>query len=257
MTPPPAPRALITGATAGIGAEFARQLAASGHALVLVARDEARLQERATEFRTEYGVEVEVLAADLVNRTDLTVVEIRLAASGTDRVTVLINNAGFGLPKPFDENPVEDEQQLLDLLVTAPMRLAHAALTQMLDSGSGTIVNIASVAGYTPRGTYGAAKAWILSFSRWANLSYRRHGITVTAVAPGFVHTEFHDRMNVSKDGVPAFLWLDVRTLVRLALRDVARGRAVSIPTLRYRMIVALAALLPARIVAAGALRGR
>jgi short-subunit dehydrogenase len=257
QTTPPTPRALITGATAGIGAEFARQLAASGHALVLVARDEARLQERATEFRTGYGVEVEVLAADLVNRADLAVVEVRLAASGTDRVTVLINNAGFGLPKPFDENAVDDEQQLLDLLVTAPMRLTHAALTQMLEFGSGTIVNIASVAGYTPRGTYGAAKAWVLSFSRWANLSYRRRGITVTAVAPGFVHTEFHDRMNVSKDGIPAFLWLDVRTLVRLALRDVARGRAVSIPTLRYRVIVALAALLPARIVAAGALRGR
>ena len=256
-TPPPFPRALITGATAGIGAEFARQLAASGHDLVLVARDETRLQERATELRAEYGVTVEVLAADLVNRADLAVVEDRLAASGVDRVTMLVNNAGFGLLKPFDENPVDDEQQLLDLLVTAPMRLAHAALGQMLRSGSGTIVNISSVAGFTPRGTYGASKAWILSFSRWANLSYRRRGIIMTAVAPGFVHTEFHDRMNVSKEGVPAFLWLDARTLVRLALRDVARGRAVSIPTLRYKIVVALAGLLPKRIVAAGALRGR
>ena len=256
-TPPPSPRALITGATAGIGAEFARQLAASGHDLVLVARDETRLQERATELRAEYGVTVEVLAADLVNRADLAVVEDRLAASGVDRVTMLVNNAGFGLLKPFDENPVDDEQQLLDLLVTAPMRLAHAALGQMLRSGSGTIVNISSVAGFTPRGTYGASKAWILSFSRWANLSYRRRGIIMTAVAPGFVHTEFHDRMNVSKEGVPAFLWLDARTLVRLALRDVARGRAVSIPTLRYKIVVALAGLLPKRIVAAGALRGR
>jgi short-subunit dehydrogenase len=256
-TPPPSPRALITGATAGIGAEFARQLAASGHDLVLVARDEARLQERATDLRAEYGVTVEVLAADLVNRADLAVVEDRLATSGVDRVTMLVNNAGFGLLKPFDENPVDDEQQLLDLLVTAPMRLAHAALSQMLRSDSGTIVNISSVAGFTPRGTYGASKAWILSFSRWANLSYRRRGIFVTAVAPGFVHTEFHDRMNVSKDGVPAFLWLDARTLVRLALRDVARGRAVSIPTLRYKIVVALAGLLPKRIVAAGALRGR
>ena len=144
---------------------------------------------------------VEVLAADLVERADLAVVEARLAASGADRVTVLVNNAGFGLLKPFDDNPVDDEQQLLDLLVTAPMRLAHSALGQMLGSGSGSIVTIASVAGYTPRGTYGASKAWMLSFSRWANLSYRRRGITVTAVAPGFVHTEFRDRMNVSKDG--------------------------------------------------------
>jgi short-subunit dehydrogenase len=256
-TPPPSPRALITGATAGIGAEFARQLAATGHDLVLVARDTARLDERASQLRAEFGVAVEVLAADLVDRVDLAVVEARLAASGADRVSVLVNNAGFGLPKPFDENPVGEEQRLLDLLVTAPMRLAHAALGQMLSSGSGAIVNISSVAGFTPRGTYGASKAWILSFSRWANLSYRRRGILVTAVAPGFVHTEFHDRMDVSKDGVPAFLWLDARTLVRLALRDVARGRAVSIPTLRYKLVVALAGLLPKRIVAAGALRGR
>jgi len=257
MTPPPSPRALITGATAGIGAEFARQLAATGHDLVLVARDRARLDERASELRAEFGVAVEVMAADLIDRADLAVVEARLAASGADRVSVLVNNAGSGLLKPFDKNPVDDEQDLLDLLVTAPMRLAHAALSQMLSSSSGTVVNISSVAGFTPRGSYGASKAWILSFSRWANLSYRRRGIIVTAVAPGFVHTEFHDRMNVSKDGVPSFLWLDARTLVRLALRDVARGRAVSIPTLRYKIVVALAGLLPQRIVATGALRGR
>ncbi len=250
-------RALVTGATAGIGAEFARQLAASGHDLVLVARDEARLQERAVELRAAYGVSVEVLPADLVDRVALATVEARLAASGADRVTMLVNNAGFGLLKPFDENPTDDEQRLLDLLVTTPMRLSHAALGQMLGSGSGTIVNIASVAGYTPRGTYGASKAWILSLSRWANLTYRRRGVNVTAVAPGFVHTEFHDRMNVVKDGVPAFLWLDAPTLVRLALRDVARGKAVSIPTIRYKIVVLLSGLLPKRIVAAGALRGR
>lgn len=154
-TPLPSPRAFITRATAGIGAEFARQLAASGHDLVLVARDEARVRERASEVRAEYGVAVEVLVADLVERADpveradLVVVEARLVASGADRVTVLVNDAGFGLLKPFDDNPVDDEQQLLDLLVTAPMRLAHSVLGQMLGSGCGTIVNIASVVGYT------------------------------------------------------------------------------------------------------------
>lgn len=251
------PLALITGATAGIGAEFASQLAASGFDLVLVARDGHRLERRATELRAEFGVTVEVLAADLVSRADLAAVEARVGASGDRRVTMLVNNAGFGLLKPFDENAVDDEQRMLDLLVTAPMRLAHSALRQMLSGGSGTIVNIASVAGYTPRGTYGASKAWVLSFSRWANLTYRRRGIAVTAVAPGFVHTEFHDRMNVAKDGVPAFLWLDASTLVRLALRDVAKGRSVSIPTLRYKAVVLLSGLLPKRIVATGALRGR
>jgi short-subunit dehydrogenase len=255
--------ALITGATTGIGAEFARQLAADGVDLVLVARDADRLEERAGELRAAHGVRVEVLAADLVSPEGLAAVEARVAASGATasgsgtRVTMLVNNAGFGLQRPFEANAFEDEQRLLDLLVTAPMRLTHAALSQMLAAGSGTIVNIASVAGFTPRGTYGAAKAWVLSFSRWANIAYRARGVSVTAVAPGFVHTEFHDRMGVSKAGVPGFLWLDAGTLVRLALRDVARGRAVSIPTLRYKAVVMLTRLLPTRIVAAGALRGR
>jgi short-subunit dehydrogenase len=170
---------------------------------------------------------------------------------------MLVNNAGFGLRKPFDENGVDDEQRLLDLLVTVPMRLSHAALAQMLAHGSGTIVNIASVAGFTPRGTYGAAKAWVLSFSRWANIAYRPRGVSVTAVAPGFVHTEFHDRMEVSKKSVPPFLWLDAETLVRIALTDISRGKAVSVPTVRYKIVVLLSALLPKGIVAKGALRGR
>jgi short-subunit dehydrogenase len=249
--------ALITGATAGIGAEFARQLAASGYDLVLVARDEERLERVAADVRVASGVQVDVLAADLVSRDGLALVEARLVASAPRPVTMLVNNAGFGLADDFDSNDIENEQRLLDLLVTAPMRLTHAALERMLPAGSGTIVNIASVAGFTPRGTYGAAKAWVLSFSRWANLAYRGRGVSVTAVAPGFVHTEFHDRMGVGTAGVPWFLWLDAPLMVRLALRDVAKGKAVSVPTVRYKFIVLLSSLLPARLVAAGALRRR
>jgi short-subunit dehydrogenase len=252
--------ALVTGATAGIGAEFCRQLAAAGVGLVLVARDVERLENSARTLRAEYGVTVEVLAADLVRGEGLAAVEARLASSGTGeagRVTMLVNNAGFGLRKPFDQNSIEDELRLLDLLVAAPMRLTHAALGQMLAAGSGTIVNIASVAGFTPRGTYGAAKASLLSFSRWANIYYRPRGISVTAVAPGFVRTEFHERMNVSTKSIPGFLWLDAATLVRIALRDVARNKAVSVPTVRYKTIVWLAGWLPNRLLAGGGLRER
>jgi short-subunit dehydrogenase len=255
------PLALVTGATAGIGAEFARQLAAGGHDLVLVARDRVRLEERAAALRIEHGVRVEVLAADLVKPDELARVEARVAAPAGDgaipAITMLVNNAGFGLRRPFDENGVDDEQRLLDLLVTVPLRLSHAALAQMLPHGSGTIVNIASVAGFTPRGTYGAAKAWVLSFSRWANIAYRARGVTVTAVAPGFVHTEFHDRMEVNKASVPRMLWLDAETLVRIALRDVARGKAVSVPTVRYKIVVFLSSVLPTSLAARGAMRGR
>jgi short-subunit dehydrogenase len=248
--------ALVTGATAGIGAEFARRLASRGHDLVLVARDEERLQRFGAELRDAFACEVEVLRADLSVRSDVQRVEARLADTA-EPVVYLVNNAGYGLAKPFEENDVEAEQAHLDVLVTAPMRLSHAALGAMLVRGSGTILNVASVAAYTPRSTYGACKAWVLSFSRWANIAYRKRGVTVTAVAPGFVHTEFHDRMRVRKDSVPSVLWLDAPYLVRAALRAADRRRAVVVPSVRYKVLAALARILPGRIVAKGALRGR
>jgi short-subunit dehydrogenase len=249
-------RALITGATAGIGAEFARQLAARGDDVVLVARDSARLEASARSLRREYAVDVEVLVADLLTPDGRAAVEHRTAAT-LNAVDVLVNNAGFGLSGEFEANPVDDEQQLIDLLVTVPMRLAHAALQQMLPRHQGTIINIASVAGFLPRGTYGAAKAWVISFSRSANISYRRRGVTVTAIAPGFVRTEFHQRMQVHTNNIPRPMWLSAKTLVRLALVDVARGRAVSVPTARYKILMAVCRVLPARVLAAGTLRPR
>jgi short-subunit dehydrogenase len=248
--------ALITGATAGLGAEFATQLAAQGCSLVLVARDRDRLEATAAQLAEKFRVAVEVLQADLLTESGLAAVEQRLAEAGQP-VDVLVNNAGFGLVTTFHESPIEDELRHLDLLVAVPMRLSHAALGQMVPRRSGTIINVASVAGYTPRGTYGAAKAWVLSFSRWANIHYGRSGITVTAVAPGFVHTEFHQRMKARTDNIPKGLWLTADRVVADALRGAARGKAVTVPTFRYKVIVALTRLLPSRLVAAGALRGR
>jgi short-subunit dehydrogenase len=248
--------ALITGATAGLGAEFARQLAAQHCSLVLVARDRDRLERTAAQLVEEFRVEVEVLQADLLTESGLAAVEARLAGGGHP-VDVLVNNAGFGLITTFHESPINDEKHHLDLLVAVPMRLTHAALGQMVPRRTGTIINVASVAGYTPRGTYGAAKAWILSFSRWANIHYRRSGITVTAVAPGFVRTEFHQRMKARTDNIPNTLWLSADRVVAEALRGAAKGKAVTVPSRRYKVIVALTRLLPARMVAAGALRGR
>jgi len=248
--------ALVTGATAGLGAEFCRQLAAGGYSLVLVARDRARLEASAESLKAEYGVEVETLAADLVTTEGVAAVadRIRLEQHPVDMV---VNNAGFGLVSTFHESPIEDEQRHLDLLVTAPMHLTHAALGTMVRRGSGTIINVASVAGYTPRGSYGAAKAWLLNFSQWANIRYRRDGVTVTAVAPGFVHTEFHQRMNARIDNIPRWLWLTPEAVVTDALRAARRGKAITIPSLRFKIVVLLTRILPKRLVAAGALRGR
>ena len=250
------PIALITGATAGLGAEFATQLAAQRYDLVLVARDPARLTATSERLAEQFQVGVETISADLATPDGLALVQKRLADTELP-IDLLVNNAGFGLVTTFHESTLGDEDRHLDLLVAVPMRLSHTALRQMVPRRTGTIINVASVAAYTPRGTYGAAKSWVISFSRWANIRYRRDGVTVTAVAPGFVHTEFHQRMKARTDNIPNALWLMPDQVVADALRAAAKGKAVTVPTFRYKVIVALSRVLPSRLVAAGALRGR
>ena len=239
--------ALITGPTAGIGLSFARQLAAQGYRLVLVARNEERLRSVAADLEREYGVEVEVLPADLSDRASLAPVEARVADPARP-VDLLVNNAGFGLKHPFLENDVEDEQAMLDVLVTAVLRLTHAALGPMVARGSGAIVNVSSVAGYLPRGTYSAAKAYVTALSEWADLTYRDRGVRVMALLPGFTKTEFHERMDVSRESAPSFLWLDADRLVRDALSDLRKGRTISVPSRRYKALAALAKYTPSSV---------
>jgi len=230
----------VTGATSGLGAEFARQLASHGYGLVLVARDRARLGSVAESLRTTYGSDVEVLQADLTDREQRSVVEKRLASS-EHPVNYLVNNAGYGLAQDFENNVVDDEEQMLEILATVPMRLSHAALGSMLARGSGTILTVASIAGGAPLGMYAAAKTWPLSFSRWANAHYRHRGVTFSAVAPGFVRTEFHSRLGIERsDMAPKWMWLNAEFVVRSALRAAARGRGVSVPSIRYKLVWAL-----------------
>lgn len=239
--------ALVTGATAGIGRAFAEQLAARGHDLVLVARTEPRLHDVAREIRARHGVAVEVLPADLVVREQLAAVEQRVG--DPDRpVELLVNNAGFGLKRPFLANPLEDEQALLDVHVVAPMRLTHAALSVMVPRERGRIVNVASVAGFLPRGSYSAAKAYVIKLSQWAHAEYADRGVTVMALCPGFVETEFHDRFGVGRESAPRFLWLQADALVAEALGDLDAGRAISVPSLRYKAIAGVARLVPSPV---------
>ena len=250
--------AVITGASSGLGAEYARQLAARGTDLVLVARDEDALRDLASSLVATHGVGVEVLTADLLVSRELERVVQRLT-DPRHPVDMLVNNAGFGLPLAFDRNDIDDEVRHLALLVEVPMRLMHAALGPMLQRGSGRIVNIASVAGFIPRSTYGACKGWLISFSRWANGRYARRGVTVTAVCPGFTHTSFHERMGLEpgREGVADWMWLDARDVVAESLRDIARGKAVSVPSLRYKAIVAVTRVVPARRISRAGARGR
>jgi len=236
--------ALVTGPTAGIGKSFAHQLAGQGYDLVLVARDVVRLEAEAAELTAAYGVVVEVLAADLADRAQLATVEARL--TDPDRpVDLLVNNAGFGLKKRFLDNPVDAEEAMLEVLVTAVLRLSHAALGPMTQRGRGGIINVSSVASFLPRGTYGAAKAWVNSFSEWAAYEYRDQGVTVTCLCPGFTKTEFHERMEVSRGSAPDFMWLDADELVATALKDHAKGKVWSIPSPQYKAIATAGRLVP------------
>lgn len=241
--------ALVTGASAGLGHEFARQLAAQGHDVVLVARNASRLAETAEEFRRQYGITAEVLPADLTQDDDVAAVVERLEDT-TRPVGILVNNAGIGLLHNFEDNPAAEEKKHLKLHVETAMLLTHAALKGMLERGEGRIINVASVAAFLPRGTYSAAKAWLVSFSRWANLAYRKRGIKVTAVCPGFTHTEFHDRMGMDKSVAPSWTWLRAERVVREGLADNGHGKAVSIPSKRYKVVAALAKVAPPRLMA-------
>jgi short-subunit dehydrogenase len=236
--------ALVTGPTAGIGHAFAQQLAARGFDLVLVARDEQRLQKVAAELRAAYGVAAEVLAADLTDREQLGWVEARLADPARP-VELLVNNAGFGLKGRFLDNSADTETLMLEVLVTAVLRLSHAALGPMAERGHGGVINVSSVAAFLPRGTYAAAKAWVNSFSEWAAQEYRPQGVRVMSLCPGFTKTEFHERMNVGRGSAPDFLWLDADKLVATALADYDKGRVYSIPSVQYKAIAALSRAVP------------
>jgi short-subunit dehydrogenase len=248
--------ALITGATSGLGAEFARQLAARGYNLVLVARDATRLERRASELTAAYSVRAETLAADLLTDQGTAAVAARLEA-GTDPVGLLVNNAGFGLKGWFTANTLQEERDHLRILVQVPMELAHTAATAMQARGSGRIINVASTAGFTTRGTYSAAKAWVINFSRWANTHYGPLGIPVTAVCPGFVRTEFHARMGADTAGIKDWMWLDPERVVREGLRDAFAGKSVSIPSKRYKALSALTRSLPDGLATKLSARGR
>lgn len=251
------PTALITGASTGLGAEFARQLAGRGADLVLVARSAGALDALADELRAHDGVAVEVLVADLLDDADVARVVSRIG-DAEQPIDLLINNAGFGLPLHFADNDIDDEVRHLRLHVEVSMRLMHAALGVMRGRG-GRIINVASVAGFISRSTYSACKSWLIGFSRWANAEYARDGVSVTALCPGFTHTSFHERMGLppGDEGVPTFMWLDAADVVREGLRDAARSRAVSVPSVRYKAIVALTKVLPASLTSRVARRGR
>ncbi|MFD5879704.1 SDR family NAD(P)-dependent oxidoreductase [Streptomyces yangpuensis] len=240
---------LITGASAGLGAAFARGFAAKGCDLVLVARDKDRLGDVADALAREYGTACEVLPADLLDPADLDQVAGRLA-DRTRPVDILVNNAGFGLPAPFPYSPVEDEERMLDLLVKVPLRLTHAALPGLRERRRGGVVNVSSVAGLLPTGTYGAAKAWVTAFSESLRVDMEPYNVRVLAVLPGFTRTEFQERAGMDVSALRDAVWLEPEAVVEQALKDLALRRPVSITGRRYQAYALAVRHLPRTFVA-------
>lgn len=242
------PTALITGPTSGIGRGFALEYARRGFDLVLVARNTSRLTALADELQAAHGITSEVVTADLSVRTDVDRVAARLA--DPDRpVTALVNNAGFGLHASFAANDVEDEQRLVDVHITAVMRLCHAAIPGMVARRTGMIVNVSSVAGWITGGTYSAAKSWITVFSESLGQEFSGAGVRVVAVCPGFTHTEFHSRAGIDMAALPDWMWLDVPEVVDQAMRDLARNRSVSVAGAQYKALATVLRHAPRSVV--------
>lgn len=246
--------ALVTGASAGIGNAFVRRLARDRNDLVLVSRNEVRLKELADELRTTYGVEVEVLVADLSEDAGCRLVEARLADRSRP-IDLLVNNAGYGVNSRFVTGDVEAEEQMMRVLVRAVMRLTRAALPGMVDRGQGAVINVSSVASYVPHGTYSAAKAWVTSFSIGLSADLAGTGVRVQALCPGYTHTEFHERAGIDMRRTPEWMWLDADQVVDDSLAALARDRVVCIPGTQYKAAVALARAVPARVLVAAVKR--
>ena len=239
------PRALVTGASAGIGEAFARALAARRHDLTLVARRRDRLEALAKDLFERHGISVQVEAADLTEEGELAALAEQVAA---DPPELLVNNAGFGSVGRFAELDVGRELEQIRLNVVALVRLTRAALPGMLARGRGAVVNVSSLAGEAPgpyTATYAASKAFVTSFSGSLHEELRGTGVVVQALLPGFTRTEFQEVAGVDPGRVPFFAWMRPERVVRASLAALDRGDAVCVPGAGNRLLGGLGGLAP------------
>jgi short-subunit dehydrogenase len=236
--------ALVTGASSGIGAEFARQLAGQGYSLVLVARRKEKLEALGKEIQDKHAVAVEILPADLAREEEIQAVEKRIGELG--RIEMLVNNAGYGIPGRFYESNIERQLDMISVHVIASVRLARAALPQMIEQRRGGIINVSSMSAFIPSAgvTYSSTKAYLVKFSQALQFELEGTGVRVQALCPGFTYSEFHDTPQYSRfdrKQIPAFLWLSAVTVVSESLRDLERDKVICIPGSIYRMAKSLA----------------
>ncbi|MGE5740681.1 MAG: SDR family NAD(P)-dependent oxidoreductase [Candidatus Aminicenantes bacterium RBG_16_66_30] len=239
--------ALITGASAGLGAEFARQLAAAGTDVILVARRLDRLEDLAKELGAGHSVRVETVQADLSTDEGLAVVEKRIAEHPA--LDLLVNNAGFGGRNGFVKGETADHLKMVGVHVDATIRLTKAALTGMIDRGRGAVINLASIAAFSAfsGAMYSGTKAFLVMFSQNLQDEVRRKGIVIQALCPGMTHTDFHRVAEIDKSIVPKPFWMTASKVVRISLRRVGRG-VVCVPGWKNK-IIAFAMRCPATAV--------
>jgi uncharacterized protein len=255
------PLAVITGASSGIGAVFARKLAARGFDLLLIARREDRLRSLATEMSETYRVSADFTTADLAADADLDRVADRIREE--PHLELLVNNAGFGTHGFFFETDVQGQEQMHRLHVIATMRLTYAALANLVKRGSGGVINVASVAGFgqSPMNvSYCATKTWMNSFTEGLaiELSIKAPNVRIQALCPGFTLSEFHDVLKMDRSAIPGSLWMSADFVVEESLRGFDKGKLFVIPGWRYKLIVAGMKLMPGvvmRKIAAGSAR--
>lgn len=246
------PQALITGASSGLGATFARHLAAAGHDLILVARRADRLTALAAELKGRHGVEVEHLQADLERDEGVACAAARLAAA--EKLALLVNNAGFGTKGYFWETDAARQEAMHRLHVLATERLTRAALPGMVARGNGGIINVSSVAGFIQSAgniSYCATKAWMNSFTEglWMELRSAGSPVVVQALCPGYTYTEFHDVMRVARGEFGENWWMKADFVVAESLRGLRAGRLFVIPGWRYRWLVRVVNAAPRGII--------
>lgn len=242
--------ALITGGTAGIGAAFGRALAARGDDLVLVARDADRLSEIATDLKERHAISVETITADLAVRDEVIRIAERLS-SVEQPIDMLISNAGFGVRAKLTDADTTPHEHAIDVMIRAVLMLGAAAGRTMRQRGAGTIINVSSTAGFVATGNYAAIKAWVTTYSESLANELHDTGVNVTALCPGWVRTEFHERAKINVGSIPELMWLDADRLVTDCLDDAAAGKVISIPSKRYKVLMTICQHLPHRTVRA------
>ena len=227
-------KALITGASSGIGWHFAHHLSKKGYDLVITARNTDRLNQIAQDINQKTDREVEVISADLTTESGINSIEKRLREGD---IEVLINNAGYGLNKSFTKSETLEEIEIIRILCEAPMRLAHSVLPSMITRNSGVIINVSSVAAWITGGHYSAAKSYLMVLSESLHTELAETAVKVCSLAPGFTHTEFHQRGGMKMNGLPKFMWLDAESVVETAWEDALAGKAISIPGRQYQIL--------------------